>query len=87
MATDSNVESLLLRALASVGQRTVADAVGGDETLISRFASGSRGLHINQMGPALDAMRLKLVPSDSVSIPLSELEALRTLARKALGCE
>ena len=87
MATDSTVESMLLRALASVGQRTVAEAVGGDETLISRFASGARGLHINQMGPALDAMRLKIVPADSVSIPVAELEALRTLARKALGSE
>lgn len=87
MASDSTVESMLLRGLASVGQRTVADAIGGDETLVSRFASGTRGLHIGQIGPAFAAMGLKIVPADSVNVPLSELQALRTLARKALGEE
>ena len=78
------LESLILRRLAAVHQKTVAVAVGGDETLVSRFASGDRGLRIGQLGPAFDAMGLTVVSADAVVIDIEELNALRILARKAL---
>ena len=81
------IESLILRRLAAVHQKTVAMAVGGDETLVSRFASGDRGLRIGQLGPAFAAMGLKVVAEDAVVIDASELTALRILARKALIVE
>ena len=84
-ATTSTTESLILRRLAAVHQKTVAVAIGSDEGTVSRFASGERGLRIHQVGPAFDALGLKLVPINEVSIPREELEALRVLARKSLG--
>ena len=79
-----SLESLILRRLAVVHQKTVAAAVGGDETLISRFAAGERGLKINQLEGAFAAMGLRVVPVDAVVIGADELNALRVLARKAL---
>ena len=84
-APTSMVESLLLRRLASVHQKVVAAAIGSDETLVSRFASGDRGLRINQIGPALESLGLKLVSADEVTLPADELNALQILARKSLG--
>lgn len=84
-SSNSIYESLLLRRLAVVHQKTVAAAIGSDETLISRFASGERGLRIGQIGPALQALGLKLVDSEEVTIPAKKLESLMYLARESLG--
>lgn len=84
-APTSNVESILLHRLAIAHQKVVAAAIGSDETLVSRFASGERGLRIGQIGPALKALGLKLVDADEVTVPAKRLEALAYLAGESLG--
>jgi hypothetical protein len=84
-SSNSITEGLLLRRLAVAHQKVVAAAIGADETLVSRFASGERGLRIGQIGPALQALGLKLVDSEEVTIPAKKLEALMFLARESLG--
>ena len=83
-ATGSATESMILRRLAQVHQKTVATAIGSDETLVSRFASGERGLRINQIGPALEAMGLKLVDASEQTVDSKYLESLRNLAMRGI---
>lgn len=83
-APTSNIESMLLRRLAQVHQKTVAEAIGSDETHVSRFASGERGLRIHQLGPALDSLGLKLVDASDVTVDAKYLESLRNLAMRGI---
>lgn len=80
----SKTAVLLLQRLAAIGQTEVARVTGVDNTQLSHFVGGDRGLRIDQIEPVLAALGLKVVGSDSVSIPEPELEALRVLSRKAL---
>lgn len=79
--------SLLLKRLAIVGQTKVSEVTGIDHTLISRFVSGERGLRIDQIGPVLDALGLRLVEANGEmrTIGADEHEALKLLARKGLS--
>ena len=83
-AISSSTESLLLRRLAQVHQKAVAAAIGADETLVSRFASGERGLRIQQIGPALEALGLKLVDATEQTVDAKYLESLRNLAMRGI---
>lgn len=78
--TTSSVETMILRQLAFCTQKAVADAIGAEETHVSRFASGERGLRITQLGPALKAMGLKIVPADEVTVDAAEFKAVQTIA-------
>ena len=81
----STTESLLLLRLAQTTHTTVAKAISTDDAHISRFASGERGLRINQIGPALEAMGLKIVDINDATVPAKRLEALEYLAGESLG--
>lgn len=83
-ASTSNTESLLLRRLAQVHQTTVAEAIGSSTTHISHFASGERGLRIHQLGPALEALGLKLVDVNEQTVDPKYLESLRNLAMRGI---
>lgn len=84
-------ETLLLRALADIGQADVARAAGISDTRLSRWknaASDGGGLQLPEVAAVFAAMGLTVIdtrPSDVVSLPAREYDALRTLARKALG--
>lgn len=86
-----NVETLLLRTLADVGQVQVAARAGISDTRLSRFKNAAQdggGLQLPEVAAVIAAMGLAVIdtrPSDVVSMPTAEVEALRTLARKALG--
>lgn len=80
----SRLESLILRRLASEKHYKVGQAIGKDESTISRIASNERGLRIDELEAFFDALGLKVVPADSQMIPSKELEALRYLAQKSL---
>jgi hypothetical protein len=84
-ASGSTTELLIHRRLAESTAKAVAEAIDSDETHISKFRSGERGLKINQIGPALAAMGLKLVDSDETFIHPKRLAALECLAGESLG--
>lgn len=84
-AINSNSELLIRRGIAGRTGKQVAEAIGTDDTFISRFLSGERGLKIDQIGPALAAMGLKLVDAEEQTINPKRLEALEYLAGESLG--
>lgn len=85
------IQSRVLRALADHGQRAVAEAAGISETRLSRWKSGDAaggGLHLSEVASALAALRLAVVDAaggETVTVTREEYDALRTLARRALG--
>lgn len=85
-ANNSNIQSLILRRLATVKNATVAKAIGHDEGHISRISSGERGLRIGELDAFFTTLGLRLIECDGdvSSLPSDELAALRLLARKAL---
>ena len=83
-AMGRNTELMIHRHLAGHTAKAVSEAIGGDETLISRFKSGERGLRIEQIGPFLEAVGLKLVANDEVTVDPKYLESLRNLAARGI---
>jgi hypothetical protein len=81
-ATNSKTELEIRRGIALAGNKTVAEAIGGDETLVSRFLSGERGMRIDHLGPLLDRIGLKVVPISDTSVDPVEWHAVQTLASK-----
>jgi hypothetical protein len=86
MSLTSNLVSKVLSRLATVKNSTVANALETDESFISRFASGERGLRLQQIEPFFEELGLKVIEcsGEVVQLPLDEYQALVTLARKAL---
>lgn len=85
MAITSNVHSLILQRFAQVGQTTVERETGVDNTQLSKFCSGERGLRIDQIGPVLLALGLKVVDTGSKDVDPEYLHALEILAQRALN--
>ena len=84
-ANSSNIESLLHRMIASVSGTVVAQAIGTDDGHISRFQSGERGLKIDQIGPFIDVLGLKIVSKTDVTVDAEYLESIETLSRRGIG--
>jgi len=82
----TSLQTLILRRFATVGQKAVALDTKIDDSMLSRFLSGERGLKLDQIGPVFDALGLRVVEADGeiVSLPVEELNAYKLLARKAL---
>lgn len=85
-ATASNLESKILRRVASLKNSTIAGAIGHDESHISRIMSGERGIRICEMYDFFTTLGMRVIECDGavVAIPAAELEAYKILARKAL---
>ena len=85
--TTSNTESLILRRFAVVGQTTVEKMTGIDNTMLSRFLHGERGLMVDQIGPVLKAIGLVIIECDgpTVTMPAKRADALAYLAAEALA--
>ncbi|EMB4325616.1 transcriptional regulator [Pluralibacter gergoviae] len=79
------MESLILNQLASVGQKPVADAVGIDESTISRWKG--KGGHIEQFCRFLSAIGIQLAPPDAVLVRRDYLFAMETLAEIGMKAE
>ena len=88
-ATARNIESLLMRRVAAVGQADLAAALDCDKTRISRFFSNEASIRLDELTALFDALGLAVVEvgGDSVTLPRRKLDALRTLARESLGDE
>lgn len=83
----SSLTTKILTGLANAKNSTVAAAIGADESFVSRFTSGERGLKIQQMEEFFEALGLKVIDCKggaTVEITNEEYQALKTLARKAL---
>lgn len=73
--------STILHALASAGQKPVADALGKSEATISRLKSED----LETFAAFLTAIGMKVVPLDAHCYPAAHYNALRTLALEALA--
>lgn len=69
-------ESLILQQLASVGQRTVANALDVSESTISRMKGGE----IETLCRLLAALELQVVPGSAITKCPDYLKSLETLA-------
>lgn len=84
-------ECTFLRRLADIGQDVVAERAGISACRVSRWknsASDGGGLHMSEVTALIAAMELTLVdcrPGEMSTVPTAYLEALVTLAKRALG--
>lgn len=76
-------ESLVLRQLASVGQKTIAAAFGVNESTVSRWKEGD----IERWCKILALLDLQVVPGDIRCHPADYIESLKTLSRRCLELE
>lgn len=85
-ANTSNLESLILRRVASVKNSTVAQAIGHDDGHVSRICSGERGLKLIELQAFLDSLGLKVIEceGETVTIPAKTYESLRHLVKESL---
>jgi transcriptional regulator with XRE-family HTH domain len=72
-------EALTLKRLLSVGQKTVADAIGVSESTVSRWKEGE----IERWCRVLALLGLRIVPSDVQCHPPQYIQALKTLDTKS----
>jgi predicted transcriptional regulator len=81
-------QAQLLSALAEVSQVKVAALMGISDGTVSGFKSSARGTsQIELTAKLIAALGLRLVPADALIQDPDELQALRTLARKALDLQ
>ncbi len=76
-------EALILQQLASVGQRAVAEAVGVNESTVSRWKEGD----IERWCKVLALLGLQLVPESAMVVNAEYLHSLETLAELGLKAE
>ncbi len=85
-ASSSNLESLVLRRVASVKNITVAQAIKHDEGHVSRVMSGERGLKLAELQAFFDVLGLKVIECEgpTVTISAKTYESLTHLLKEAL---
>jgi hypothetical protein len=76
---------VVLQRLATVKNQTVAEAIGKDESTVSRIASGEVGIKLNDLHAFIDALGLKIVDKNQRCIDSSIYEAYKTLATAAIN--
>lgn len=77
------METLILKQLASTGQKPVAIAIGTDESTITRWKSGQ----ITQFCKFLAELKLQLAPPDAVLVRRDYLFSMETLAEIGMKAE
>lgn len=75
----------VLQKVASVKNQAVAEAIGKDESTVSRIVSGEVGIKLNDLHPFLTALGLKVVGANQVCVDREVYESYRTLARAAIN--
>lgn len=75
--------SAFLQALASTGQKNLAEALGLSETAISRWKQGDMELATK----ALAVLGLRIVPLSDPYVPKDYLSALKVIVRHSLSEE
>jgi transcriptional regulator with XRE-family HTH domain len=81
------LQTLILRRLASTRNRVVAEALGVDDTTVSRISSGERGIPLDKLEKFLGALGIAGVEVGGrhVTISAEKYQALLVLAREALN--
>lgn len=74
----------VLQRLARVKNSAVAEAIGKDESTVSRVASGELGVKLADLQPFLHALGLKCVDAGRVCVDREVYESYKVLAGKAL---
>lgn len=74
----------VLQRLASVKNQDVGNAIGKDESTVSRIASGELGIKLADLHGFLGALGLKVVDANQVCIDRQIYESYKTLATAAL---
>jgi len=77
------IEALVLQRLVSVGQKTVADAIGLSESTVSRWKEGE----IERWAKLFALLGLQVVPVSAVVVNAEYLRSLETLAELGLKAE
>ena len=85
MTITSKTHRVLLQQFAAVGQTEVERQTGVENTQLSKFTKGERGLRIDQIEPVLTALGLKVVPISTIEVDAEYLGALEILSRRALN--
>lgn len=83
-ASARNLVQVILQRLARVKNSRVAEAIGKDESQVSRIVAGDSGIKLADLYPFLEALDLKVVDRSKVCVDRSVFEAYRTLAAKAM---
>lgn len=83
-ASARNLVQVVLQKLAKAKNATVAEAIGKDESTISRIVSGESGIKLADLQPFLAALGLKVVGAEQVCIDRAIYESYKTLATAAL---
>ncbi|QBQ56202.1 XRE family transcriptional regulator [Nitrosococcus wardiae] len=80
-------EADLLRRIAMTRQNVISERTGLSDSQVNRIVSSQSGLTLGKVVPFLCAIGYEVIEreGDMVSVPREEYEAMRTLARKALG--
>jgi len=86
IADTRNTEALILRRLATVKNQAVGEAIGHDDSHVSRIAANERGLRLRELEAFFKALGLRVIECDgaTVTLPADEFDALKLFARKAL---
>lgn len=79
------MEGLILRCLSSIGQKIVADAIGVDESTLSRWKG--KGGHIEQFCRLVSALGIQLAPPGAVLVRRDYLFSMETLAEIGMRAE
>lgn len=81
-----SLHTLILRRMAHTKNRKVAEALGCDESTVSRISSGERGIRLDEMEAFLTTLGVAWVEAGTeVQIPpAEEVRALQVFARKGL---
>ena len=76
---------VIMQRLASVKNQTVGNAIGKDESTVSRIASGELGVKLADLQAFLSALGLKVVDKNQVCIDRDVFNSYRVLAKTALN--
>ena len=74
------IEQLLRTALTSRERAKIAQAIGWDDSQVSRFLSGQQGVTVSRIDALIDAVGYVLVTT-------KYLDALTTLCEVGMDCE
>lgn len=83
-ASARNLVQLVLQRLARVKNSRVAEAIGKDESQVSRIVAGDSGIKLADLHAFLAALDLKVVERSKVCVDRAVFESYRTLAAKAM---
>jgi transcriptional regulator with XRE-family HTH domain len=79
------LSQMVMQRIASVKNQAVADAIGKDQSTVSRIVSGETGIKLDDLQPFLAALDLKVVGANQVCVDRDVYESYRTLARAAIN--